>query len=291
MLMNVLAGWKERSFTPRLGQAMSRAMTYAILTAGAIAMIMPFAWMISTSFKEAGSIFTYPPKWIPNQPVLHNYVDAWRAAPFGRYFLNSIFVATAVTLGQFITCSLAAYAFVWLDFPGKSLLFTLFLSTMMIPLQLTLIPSFLVLCELRWLDTYYALIVPFTVSAFGIFLLRQAFMTIPQELEDAAKLDGCSHLGFLWRVVLPLSRPTLASLALFTFMGNWNDYLWPLIMTNSQKMRTLQIGLRFFVSQEGGTQWGMFMAATVLVSVPIIIFYLFVQRQFVEGIAFTAIRG
>ena len=291
MLMNVVAGWKERPFAHRLGQGMGRAMTYAILTAGAIAMIMPFAWMISTSFKETGSIFTYPPKWIPNQPVLHNYVDAWRAAPFGRYFLNSIFVATAVTLGQLTTCSLAAYAFARLDFPGKSFLFVLFLSTMMIPLQLTIIPSFLVLRELKWLDTYYALIVPFTVSAFGTFLLRQTFMTIPQDLEDAAKLDGCSRLGFLWRIVLPLSKPPLASLALFTFMGSWNDYLWPLIMTNSQEMRTLQIGLSFLVSQEGGSRWGMLMAATVMISLPIIIFYLLVQKQFVKGIALTGLRG
>jgi multiple sugar transport system permease protein len=291
MLMNVVAGWKERPFTHRLGQGMGRAMTYAILTAGAIAMIMPFAWMISTSFKEAEGIFTYPPKWIPNQLVLYNYVNAWRAAPFGRYFLNSIFVASAVTLGQLTTCSLAAYAFARLNFPGKSFLFVLFLSTMMIPLQLTIIPSFLVLQELKWLDTYYALIVPFTASAFGTFLLRQTFMTIPQDLEDAAKLDGCSRLGFLWRIVLPLSKPPLASLALFTFMGSWNDYLWPLIMTNSQEMRTLQIGLSFLVSQEGGSRWGMLMAATVMISLPIIIFYLLVQKQFVKGIALTGLRG
>jgi multiple sugar transport system permease protein len=291
MLMNVVAGWKERPFAHRLGRGMGGAMTYAILTAGAIGMIMPFAWMISTSFKEAEGIFTYPPKWIPNQLVLYNYVNAWRAAPFGRYFLNSIFVASAVTLGQLTTCSLAAYAFARLNFPGKSFLFVLFLSTMMIPLQLTIIPSFLVLQELKWLDTYYALIVPFTASAFGTFLLRQTFMTIPQDLEDAAKLDGCSRLGFLWRIVLPLSKPPLASLALFTFMGSWNDYLWPLIMTNSQEMRTLQIGLSFLVSQEGGSRWGMLMAATVMISLPIIILYLLVQKQFVKGIALTGLRG
>jgi multiple sugar transport system permease protein len=167
----------------------------------------------------------------------------------------------------------------------------LFLSTMMIPLQLTIIPSFLVLRELKWIDTYYALIVPFVASAFGTFMLRQTFMTIPQELEDAAKLDGCTRLGFLWRIMLPLARPTLASLALFTFMGNWNDYLWPLIMTNSQKMRTLQIGLRYFVSGEGGTEWGVFMAAAVLVSAPIVLFYLFVQKQFVKSITLTGIQG
>jgi multiple sugar transport system permease protein len=290
MATEVLTRSRERLLAYHFARTAGNVIAYAILISGAIAMIMPFAWMVSTSFKEAGSIFTYPPRWIPARFVLDNYLDAWRAAPFGRYFFNSLFVASAVTLGQLITCSLAAYAFARLDFPGKSLLFALFLSTMMISLQLTIIPSFLVLQELKWLDTYRALIVPFTVSAFGTFLLRQTFMTIPQELEDAAKLDGCSRLGFLWRIVLPLSKPPLASLALFTFMGTWNDYLWPLIMTNSQEMRTLQIGLRFLVSQEGG-RWGMFMAATVMVSLPIIVFYLLVQKQFVKGIALTGLRG
>jgi len=291
MSTKVLTRSRERLSGYHFGRATGNAIVYTILITGAIAMIMPFVWMVSTSFKEARSIFTYPPRWIPARFVLDNYLDAWRAAPFERYFFNSIFVASAVTLGQLITCSLAAYAFARLDFPGKSLLFVLFLSTMMIPLQLTIIPSFLVLQELKWLDTYRALIVPFTVSAFGTFLLRQTFMTIPRELEDAAKLDGCSRLGFLWRIVLPLSKPPLASLALFTFMGTWNDYLWPLIMTNSQEMRTLQIGLRFLVSQEGGSRWGMFMAATVMISLPIIIFYLLMQKQFVKGIALTGLRG
>jgi multiple sugar transport system permease protein len=291
MSLNMLRASRNAAIRPCIVRALADAMTYAILAVGAIAMIMPFVWMVSTSFKEPGGIFTYPPRWIPDRFVFRNYLDAWRAVPFGRYFFNSVFVASAVTLGQLITCSLAAYAFARLDFPGKSLLFVLFLSTMMIPLQLTIIPSFLVFRELRWLDTYYALTVPFTVSAFGTFLLRQTFMTIPQELEDAAKLDGCSRLGFLWRIVLPLSRPALASLALFTFMGTWNDYLWPLIMTNSREMRTLQIGLRFLVSQEGGSRWGMFMAAAVMVSLPIIVFYLLVQKQFVEGIALTGLRG
>ncbi len=290
MTTEALTKPRERLPAYHFARSVGNIAIYAILITGAIAMIMPFAWMVSTSFKEAGSIFTYPPRWIPSRFVLDNYLDAWRAAPFGRYFFNSVFVASAVTLGQLITCSLAAYAFARLDFPGKSVLFVLFLSTMMIPLQLTIIPSFLILQELRWLDTYRALIVPFTVSAFGTFLLRQTFMTIPQELEDAAKLDGCSRLGFLWWVVLPLSKPPLASLALFTFMGTWNDYLWPLIMTNSQEMRTLQIGLRFLVSQEGG-RWGMFMATTVMVSLPIIVFYLLVQKQFVEGVALTGLRG
>ncbi|HDN80700.1 MAG TPA: carbohydrate ABC transporter permease [Chloroflexi bacterium] len=291
MYANALASWRGHPFVRRFSRTLGEVMAYVILAVGAIVMVLPFVWMISTSLKEAGEVFSYPPRLIPSHLAFHNYVDAWRAAPFGRYFFNSLFVATSVTLGQLISCSLAAYAFARMNFPGKALLFTAFLSTLMIPRQITLIPSFLVLRELHWLDTYYALIVPFIASAFGTFMLRQTFMSIPRELEDAAKLDGCSRLGFLWRVMLPLSRPTLASLALFTFMGNWNSYLWPLIMTNSQKMRTLQIGLRFLVCQEGGTNWGMLMAATVVVSIPILIFYLFVQKQFVESLTFTGIGG
>jgi multiple sugar transport system permease protein len=167
---------------------------------------------------------------------------------------------------------------------------------MMIPHQMTIIPSFLVFKELGTLsralglDTYFALIAPFVAGAFGVFLLRQSFLTIPNELEDAAVLDGCGRLGFLWRIVLPLSRPALATLALFSFMGNWNSYLWPLIVTNSNTMRTVQIGLRYFVGQEGASQWGLLMAAAVFVSLPIVLVYLLVQRQFVQGIAGTGIK-
>ncbi|MBU0703084.1 MAG: carbohydrate ABC transporter permease, partial [Chloroflexi bacterium] len=178
-----------------------------------------------------------------------------------------------------------------MEFKGKNVMFALFLSTTMISTQVTLVPSYLVLKNLHWLDTYQALIVPFLANAFGVFMMRQYFMTLPQELEDAAKLDGCGRLRFLWQVLLPLSKPIIASQALFAFMGNWNSYLWPLVVTTSENMRTLQIGLRYFVGQEGGTQWGLFMAATVFVSLPVVIFYLIVQRSFVEGIATTGLKG
>ena len=253
--------------------------------------MMPYIWMLSTSLKGTEEIFTYPPTWIPQKWHFHNYVDAWNSAPFGRYFFNSLFVAVIVTVGQLITCSLAAYACARMEFKGKNVAFTLFLSTTMISAQVTLIPSYLLLKELGWLDTYMALMVPFLASAFGIFMLRQAFMTIPQDLEDAAKMDGCGRLRFLVQVILPLTKPMLASQALFAFMGNWNSYLWPLIVTTSKHLRTLQVGLRYFVGQEGGTQWGVFMAATVFVSVPVVLFYFLVQKSFVEGIALTGIRG
>lgn len=275
---------------------LENTLIYLILTAGALAMVLPFTWMITTSLKSQSEVFTYPPQWIPAEFAWQNYVRAWQAAPFARYFFNSTLIALAVTLGELVTGSLAAFAFARIRFPGRNALFAVYLSSMMIPHQMTIIPSFLVLKSFGdlspafGLDTYFALIAPFIAGAFGVFLLRQSFLTIPNELEDAAILDGCGKLGFLWRIVIPLSRPALATLALFTFMANWNSYLWPLIVTNSDQMRTVQIGLRYFVGQEGASQWGLLMAAAVFVSLPIVLVYLFVQKQFVQGIAATGIK-
>lgn len=271
-------------------------IVHLLLLAGAVVMIMPFVWMISTSFKSQSEVFAYPPQWIPTEFHWQNYVQAWNAAPFTRYFFNSMVVALAVTLGDLFTSALAAYAFARMKFPGRDALFLIYLSSLMIPHQMTILPSFLLLKNLGdlWaplgLDTYFALIAPFLASAFGVFLLRQSFMQIPNELEDAAILDGCGRARFLWEIAIPLSRPALATLALFTFMGNWNSYLWPLIATNSDTMRTVQIGLRYFVGQEGASQWGLLMAAAVFVSLPVVLLYLIVQRQFVQGIASTGIK-
>jgi multiple sugar transport system permease protein len=264
---------------------------YLFMTATALAVMLPFIWMVSTSLKGQKEVFTYPPTWLPREWRWQNYIDAWRGAMFGRYFLNSVFVAVAVTLGQVVTCSMAAYAFARMRFKGKDLLFALFLSTTMISTQVTLVPSYLVMKTLGWMDSYKALIVPFLTSPFAIFIMRQSFMTIPRELEEAARLDGCGRVRFLVQILLPLCKPVIAAQALFAFMGNWNSYMWPLIITTSKELRTLQIGLRYFVNQEGGTQWGLFMAAAVLVSVPVIALYFTVQKQFVEGIATTGLKG
>ena len=275
---------------------LSNLPIHLILIIGALEMVMPYVWMITTSLKSQSQMLTYPPQWIPTEFVWQNYARAWQAAPFAKYFFNSIVVALAVTLGDLITGALAAYAFARIKFPGRDAFFALYLASMMIPHQMTIIPSYLVLSKFGemnkafGLDTYFALIAPFLASAFGVFLLRQSFLQIPNELEDAATLDGCGRLGFLWRIVVPLSRPGLATLALFAFMGNWNGYLWPLIVTNSNEMRTVQIGLRYFVGQEGASQWGLLMAAAVFVSLPVVILYLIVQKQFVQGIAATGIK-
>ena len=269
---------------------------HLLLLVGAIAMLMPFAWMLSTSLKAQNEVFSYPPQWIPSQLLWSNYAQAWAAAPFGRYFINSGIVALAVTFLDLVTSALAAFAFGRMQFPLRNALFTLYLASMMIPHQMTIIPAFLLLKNFGdispalGLDSYFALVAPFAASAFGVFMLRQSFMQIPNELEDAAVLDGCGRLGFLVRMVLPLSRPALATLALFAFQANWNSYLWPLIVTNSDQMRTVQIGLRYFVGQEGSSQWGLLMAAAVFVSLPVVILYLFVQRQFTQGIASTGLK-
>jgi multiple sugar transport system permease protein len=275
----------------RFQKAVFAIFWYVFLTLVALAVMLPFIWMLSTSLKGQREVFTYPPTWIPKEWRFQNYLDAWRGAQFSRYFLNSVGIALAVTLGQIVTCSMAAFAFARMRFRGKDLVFALFLSTTMISTQVTLVPSYLVMKTLGWLDTYKALIVPFLTSPFGIFMMRQTFMTVPRELEEAARLDGCGRVRFLVQILLPLCKPVIASQALFAFMGNWNSYLWPLIVTTRKDLRTLQIGLRYFVNQEGGTQWGLFMAAAVLVSLPVVVLYFAVQKSFVEGIATTGLKG
>ncbi|HEY6952778.1 MAG TPA: carbohydrate ABC transporter permease, partial [Bacteroidota bacterium] len=235
---------------------------HVVMYALALITVSPFLWMVLTSFKGLNEILVYPPKWIPDRVILDNYVSAFSAAPFGRYYFNSVFVAVTVTLGQIVTCSLAAYAFARLQFRGREVLFYVFLGTMMIPGQVVMIPTFMVLHWFGWIDTYAALIVPGLASAFGTFLLRQFFLTIPRDLEDAAKIDGCNRFGVLWRIILPLAKPALATLAVFTFMGVFNDFLWALIVVSSDELRTVQLGLAIFRDRYQ-TDWGQLMAASV----------------------------
>jgi len=262
---------------------------HAVLYAIALITVAPFLWVLLASFKELSDILTYPPRWIPSRFILDNYVSAFQAAPFGRYYFNSIFVASTVTLGQLITCSLAAYAFARLRFRGRDILFYIFLGTMMIPGQVVMIPGFMVLHWLGWIDTYEALIVPGLASAFGTFLLRQFFLTIPRDLEDAASIDGCSRFGVLWRIILPLSRPALATLAIFTFMGVFNDFLWALIVVSSDNLKTVQLGLAIFRDRYQ-TDWGQLMAASVTATLPILTVFFFAQKYFIKGITLSGLK-
>ncbi len=279
------------SYSPslRVSRATGSAVRYVVLYGLAIATVAPFVWMVLTSFKELQEIFAVPPTWWPREFTFENYVAAFEAAPFGRFYFNSLLVATVVTLGQLVTCSMAAYAFARMDFRGRDVLFYLFLGTMMVPAHVTMIPSYMVLDALGLVNTYGALIIPGLASAFGTFLLRQFFLTLPKELEEAAFIDGYGRWHVLWRIVLPLSRPALATLAVFTFMGVFNDFLWALIVINSEKLYTVQLGLSIFRDQYS-TEWGSLMAGSVVATLPVLLLFLVAQKHFIQGIALSGLK-
>ncbi|MCF7808294.1 MAG: carbohydrate ABC transporter permease [Candidatus Marinimicrobia bacterium] len=266
-----------------------RVVDHVLFYTLALLTVAPFVWMILTSFKDMSEIFVYPPKWLPSRLHFENYERAFQAAPFGRYYLNSLFVAFSVTLGQLITCSMAAYAFARMKFPGRDLLFYIFLGTMMIPFHVTMIPSFIILHTLGWIDHYQALIVPGLASAFGTFLLRQFFLTIPKELEEAASLDGAGRFRILWQIIIPLAKPALATLAIFTFMGVFNDFIWALVVINSEEMRTVQLGLAIFRDRHV-TEWELLMAGSVTATLPILIVFFSAQKYFIKGIALSGLK-
>ncbi len=263
--------------------------TYFLLLLGAIVMSLPFLWMISTAFKPANEVQLMPPKWIPSHWEWQNFIAAWNTAPFGAYFINSFFIAITTTIGEVLTTILAAYAFAKMNFFGKQPLFLLFLGTMMIPGEMLLVPNYILAAHLHWINTYQILIVPWLTSVFGIFLLRQFFMTIPDDLWDAARIDGCGRLRFLWRVIVPLSRAGITTVALFKFIGSWNAFLWVLIMTNTPNMRTVPVGLSFF-SSEVGTNYNQLMSASLMAMLPILILFFFAQKQFIQGIARSGLK-
>jgi multiple sugar transport system permease protein len=264
--------------------------THAALVLGALVMAFPFYWMVTTGLKGPAEALSFPPTLIPKAPTLGNFRQVWQEQPFGRYLLNSGFVSTAVTLGVLVTSSLAAHAFARMRFWGRELLFGAFLATMMIPFEVVLIPDFLIIRQLGWFDSYLALIVPWTASVFGIFLLRQTFLGIPDELFEASQLDGCGHGRFLFRVALPLVTPALVTVALVTFLGSWNSLLWPLVVTHRQELMVVQVGLVSYLGEEG-SQYQLVMAAATVSILPIVVLFLAAQRHFVEGIARTGLKS
>lgn len=272
---------------PSLG---TRLLAHAVLLAGSLVMLVPFLWMVSTSLKAPGQVFTDPPQWIPRPTVWQNYLEAVSIMPFGRFFLNSLIQSSGVTVLQLLTSSLAAFAFARLRFRGRDTLFLLYLATLMIPFPVTLIPNFLVIRFLGWVDTFRALILPPSFSPFSTFLLRQFFLTIPLDLDDAARIDGASSLDLWWRIALPLSKPALATLAIFTFMGQWNDFLWPLVVTQSLEMRTLPVGLSSFQSRYA-IQWHLLMAGSTIALLPVLALFVVGQRYFIQGITLTGMGG
>ena len=267
---------------------------YGFIIFGAVTMLAPFLWMVTTSLKTAGEVFSYQKPWwydwVPTSFVWQNYVKAFHVVPFARFYLNSIFVVILTTLGSVSTSALAAYAFARLRFPGRENIFFAYLATMMIPGAVTMIPVFILLQQLGWIDTYKAVILPGIFTAYGTFMLRQFFLTLPKDLEDAAKIDGCSYFGIFWRILLPLSKPALATLTTFTFMGCWMNFMWPLVVLNSHEKFTLPVGLAYFQSLHH-TDWTLLMAGSVMMILPILVLFIFNQRYFVEGIKLTGIKG
>lgn len=294
------AGIRRRQ---QLGTFGGHLIVYALLLGGSLIFIAPFMWMVSASFQSMGDIFRWPPTWLPRNPSLDNYTRFFEGERIGRYFFNSAYVALAVTALQLFTGSLAAYTFAKRRFPGRDLLFMITLGTLMIPGQVTLIPNYVILKHIPffggndalgnggsgWLDSYWGLIVPQAASAFGIFLLRQYMKSIPDDLLDAARVDGGSEFRIYWQIVMPLCRPALAALGIFTFTYVWDDFFWPLIIVSSEELRTLPLGLALFVVKNR-TAWDLLMAGSVVTTIPVLIVFLAFQRHFIRGIAVTGMK-
>lgn len=260
-------------------------LAQSILVIGAFSMLVPFIWMLLTSLMSKEQIFAYPPIWWPQPIQWDNYSKTMDSIPIWQFFWNSLLVAIVTTLGQLLTCSMAAYAFARLNFRFKEPLFLAFLGTMMIPPQVNIVPLFILMSKLGWIDTYAALIIPGLFGAFGIFLLRQWYLTFPVELEDAARIDGCNPLQIYWHLALPLALPALATLGIFTFITTWNSFLWPLIVTNTENMRTLPVGLAAFKgSFRETTDWAQLMAAGVITVIPSVLVFLVGQKYFIQGL-------
>jgi len=286
-----------------------RAVLFAVALAGALSMLLPLIWMASTSLKQPSEVFSMPPKLIPSKWVWSNYGDVWHSIPFGRFYINSLLVTFSVVVGQVLTSSMSAYAFARLSFPGRDKLFFCYLATLMVPGAVTLIPVFIIMKLLGsfWrvdlflfnriyvgaplgLNSYFALIVPGLFSAYGTFLLRQFFLGIPTELEEATKIDGGGHYTIFTRVILPLSMPAVTTLAIFTMLGSWRDFLWPLVIVNTNEMKTLPVGLAAFQGMYS-TDWALLMAASLMVMAPLVVVFLFAQRFFIEGIKMQGLKG
>jgi len=271
--------------------AAGRLLLHAVLLITGFLTILPFLWMLSTSLKSEGTVFIYPPKWSPDPIVWENYLEAWTFLPMGQAYVNSLKISLIVMAGSLFTSPLAGYTFAKLQFPGRNVLFVLLLATMMIPGQVTLVPSYILYSYISWIDTHLPLIVPPALGgAFGVFLMRQYYMTIPADLEDAAHIDGCNPWQTYLRIMVPLSGPPVSALAIFTFMGSWNDFLGPLVFLNSQAKVTVPQMIASFQGRYS-TNWSLLMAAASIALIPVLIIYISAQRYFIQGITLTGMKA
>src|SRR5688500_18540381 len=269
-------------------RTLARAFLYLILLLVGLGMIFPFLWMVSSSLKHAKDIYSLA--LIPPDPTLANYRHVLEETSYVRWFANSLVVATITTASVAFFDSLAGYVLAKFRFPLQNVIFVMILSTLMVPTEMLVIPWYLMSIEFHWTDTYWGVMFPGVISAFGVFLMRQFFMTVPNELLDAGRIDGFSEFGLFWKIALPLVKPALAALCIFTFLGNWNAYLWPLIAIRSEEMRTLPVGIAFF-SSEAGSDYELIMTAAALATIPVLVIFVIFQRQIIRGIALTGIKG
>ena len=274
---------------PRPARAGSTLVVYGLLLVTAFIGLLPYYWMVSSAFKTSENMFAVPPQWIPNPINTHAFSDAWKAQDFTRYFLNSTAVAIAITLGNLVLASLAGYSLSKFRYFGRGALFLLILSTMMLPLEVTMVPLFLIVKKLEWANTYQGLIVPFLVDGFGVFLMRQYLQSIPNEVIETARIDGASELRIYAQIVMPLCKPALVALAVFTFREAWDMYIWPLIIVTKDSLRTLPLGISLFMSSFG-TAWDQLMAVAALGTLPMVILFFLLQRSFIQGIAVTGLK-
>lgn len=267
------------------------ALVYALLGGIAIAMLLPLLWLISTSFKSGTeNIFEFPPRFFPQEPTFSNFIKVWQTEPFGRYFFNSTLVAVVTVVLNLLFSSLAAYPLARLNFRGRELIFSLIVATILIPFQIVMIPLYILTVRLGLLNSYLGVIFPAIASAFGIFLMRQAFQNVPKELEEASRIDGCSELGIWWHIMIPSVRPALVTLAIFVFIGSWSDFLWPLLVLNRPEYYTLPLG----VARLAGSfslDWRLIAAGSVIATAPILLFFVILQRYIVPSEVGSGVKG
>ncbi|MBV7336213.1 carbohydrate ABC transporter permease [Chloroflexi bacterium TSY] len=287
--------YQRRSVRDGVGNA----FTYLLLTSLGVLLMIPFFWMLSSSFKQEFEIFQVPPIWIPSKIQWHNYIDALDRFPFFLGLQNTLIITISVIIGRLLSTSMAAFAFARMRFRLREPLFILVLATRMIPYHITLIPTYVLFQKIGWVDTFLPLIIPnwLGLGAFYIFLLRQFFLSIPREMDDAARIDGCSNLGIYWRIILPLSKPALATVSIFTFLEQWNDFLAPIIYLNSTEKHTLAIAMQFYRTAAANSgfgptrTWAHLMVVSILVMLPCLILFFFAQRYFIQGVVVSGVKG
>ncbi|MBC7320933.1 carbohydrate ABC transporter permease [bacterium] len=277
----------------KVSNILVKAILYVIIIALSVLFAFPLFWMISTAFKSNEQIFAEPPIWIPKPIVFENFSNAWNKLPFNLFLKNTIIITLTATIGIIISSSLVGFAFAYLEWPGRDIWFVIMLSTMMLPAQVTMIPIFILFTKLGWVNTFKPLIIPayFGGGPFYIFLLRQFFLTIPRELFDSATVDGCTSLDIFIRIALPLVKPAISAVAIFSFMGHWNDFMGPLIYLRSTEKYTLSLGINMFRGYEGITMWGELMAVSLVAAIPCLAIFFIAQKYFIQGITLTGLKG